>query len=117
MLVHLCSPSADMAPILEIAERSKVPVVEDAAQAIGACYRGRPAGGIGAIGCFSFFPSKNLGAFGDSGLVATIDGTIAGRFRAILQHSGEVKYHHHVVGANYRSDAVQAAILRWKLPT
>jgi dTDP-4-amino-4,6-dideoxygalactose transaminase len=114
--VHLFGQCAEMAPIVEIAERSGVPVVEDAAQAIGACYRGRPAGGIGAIGCFSFFPTKNLGAFGDAGLVTTTDGTIARRLRAIRQHGGEVKYHHDVVGANFRLDALQAAILRVKLP-
>jgi dTDP-4-amino-4,6-dideoxygalactose transaminase len=114
--VHLFGQCAEMAPIVDIAERSGVPIVEDAAQAIGACYRGRPAGGIGAIGCFSFFPSKNLGAFGDAGLVTTTDGTIARRLRAIRQHGGEVKYHHDVVGANFRLDALQAAILRVKLP-
>jgi dTDP-4-amino-4,6-dideoxygalactose transaminase len=114
--VHLFGQCAEMAPIVEISERSGVPIVEDAAQAIGACYRGRPAGGIGAIGCFSFFPTKNLGAFGDAGLVTTTDDTIARRLRAIRQHGGEVKYHHDVVGANFRLDALQAAILRVKLP-
>jgi len=116
MPVHLFGQSADMAPIQEISERSGVPVVEDAAQAIGACYRGRPAGGIGAIGCFSFFPSKNLGAFGDAGLVTTSDGALARKLRAIRQHGGAVKYHHDVVGGNFRLDALQAAILRVKLP-
>jgi dTDP-4-amino-4,6-dideoxygalactose transaminase len=116
MPVHLFGQCAEMAPIVELSERSGVPIVEDAAQAIGACYRGRPAGGIGAIGCFSFFPTKNLGAFGDAGLVTTTDGTIARRLRAIRQHGGEVKYHHDVVGANFRLDALQAAILRVKLP-
>ena len=114
--VHLFGQCAEMEPIVEIAERSGVPIVEDAAQAIGACYRGRPAGGIGAIGCFSFFPTKNLGAFGDGGLVTTADGTIARKLRAIRQHGGEVKYHHDVVGANFRLDALQAAVLRVKLP-
>ena len=116
MPVHLFGQSADMAPILEIAERAKVPVVEDAAQAIGACYRGRPAGGIGTIGCFSFFPSKNLGAFGDAGLVTTSDGTLARKLRALRQHGGAVKYHHDLVGGNFRLDALQAAVLRVKLP-
>jgi dTDP-4-amino-4,6-dideoxygalactose transaminase len=116
MPVHLFGQSADMAPILDIAERAGVPVVEDAAQAIGTCYRGRPAGGIGAIGCFSFFPSKNLGAFGDAGLVTTSDGALARKLRAIRQHGGSVKYHHDLVGGNFRLDALQAAVLRVKLP-
>ena len=114
--VHLFGQSADMAPILDVAQRSGLPVVEDAAQAIGTRYRGKPVGGIGAIGCFSFFPTKNLGAFGDAGLVATSDGTLARMMRAIRQHGGEVKYHHDIVGANFRIDALQAAILRVKLP-
>ncbi|MET0214401.1 MAG: DegT/DnrJ/EryC1/StrS family aminotransferase, partial [Vicinamibacterales bacterium] len=114
--VHLFGQSADMAPILEISERTGVPIVEDAAQAIGTRYRGRPVGGIGAVGCFSFFPSKNLGAFGDGGLVTTPDGTLARKVRAIRQHGGEVKYHHDLVGGNFRLDALQAAILRVKLP-
>jgi dTDP-4-amino-4,6-dideoxygalactose transaminase len=114
--VHLFGQSADMASIVELSERSGIPSVEDAAQAIGACYRGRPVGGIGTVGCFSFFPTKNLGAFGDAGLVTTPDGTIARKVRAIRQHGGEVKYHHDVVGANFRLDALQAAILRVKLP-
>ena len=116
MPVHLFGQSADMAPILEVAERAGVPVVEDAAQAIGACYRGKTVGGIGAIGCFSFFPTKNLGAFGDAGLVTTSSGEIARTLRAIRQHGGEAKYHHDLVGANFRIDALQAAILRVKLP-
>ena len=116
MPVHLFGQSADMAPILDVAGRAGVPVVEDAAQAIGACYRGRPVGGIGAVGCFSFFPTKNLGAFGDAGLITTSDGAVARKLRAIRQHGGEVKYHHDVVGGNFRLDALQAAILRVKLP-
>ena len=116
MPVHLFGQGADMATILAISERFGVPVVEDAAQAIGTCYRGRPVGGIGAIGCFSFFPTKNLGAFGDAGLLTTSDATLARKLRAIRQHGGEVKYHHDVIGANFRLDALQAAILRVKLP-
>jgi dTDP-4-amino-4,6-dideoxygalactose transaminase len=116
MPVHLFGQSADMAPILEISERFGVPVVEDAAQAIGTCYRGRPVGGIGVIGCFSFFPTKNLGAFGDAGLVTTSDGVLARKLRALRQHGGEVKYRHDLVGGNFRLDALQAAILRVKLP-
>ena len=114
--VHLFGQSADMASILETSERFAVPVVEDAAQAIGTGYRGRPAGGMGTIGCFSFFPTKNLGAFGDAGLVTTSDGTLARKLRALRQHGGEVKYHHDLLGANFRLDALQAAILRVKLP-
>lgn len=114
--VHLFGQSADLAPILEMSERTGVPVVEDAAQAIGASYRGRPVGGIGTMGCFSFFPTKNLGAFGDAGLVTTADGPLARKLRAIRQHGGQVKYHHELVGANFRIDALQAAILRVKLP-
>lgn len=114
--VHLFGQSADMAPIVDLSERSGIPIVEDAAQAIGACYRGRPVGGIGTLGCFSFFPTKNLGAFGDAGLVTTRDGATARKVRAIRQHGGEVKYRHDLIGANFRLDALQAAILRVKLP-
>ncbi len=114
--VHLFGQSAEMTPILEVAFRSGVPVVEDAAQAVGARYRDRPVGGIGTIGCFSFFPTKNLGAFGDAGLVTTRDADLARRMRAIRQHGGEKKYQHDSVGANFRLDALQAAILRVKLP-
>jgi dTDP-4-amino-4,6-dideoxygalactose transaminase len=114
--VHLFGQSADMAPLLEAAARTGVPVVEDAAQAIGASYRGKPVGGLGAAGCFSFFPTKNLGAFGDGGLVTTNDAALARKLRAIRQHGGEVKYHHDLVGGNFRLDALQAAILRVKLP-
>jgi dTDP-4-amino-4,6-dideoxygalactose transaminase len=116
MPVHLFGQCADMGPIVDVSTRTGVPIVEDAAQAIGACYRGTPAGGIGAMGCFSFFPTKNLGAFGDAGLVTTADARLARSLRALRQHGGEVKYHHDVVGANFRLDALQAAILRVKLP-
>ena len=116
MPVHLFGQSADMATIVDVADRAGVPIIEDAAQAIGASYRGRPVGGIGAVGCFSFFPTKNLGAFGDAGLVTTTQATLARKLRAIRQHGGEVKYHHDVVGANFRIDALQAAVLRVKLP-
>lgn len=114
--VHLYGCSADMAPILETAAASGVPVVEDAAQAIGARYRGRPVGGLGTLGCFSFFPSKNLGAFGDGGLVTTRDAALAGRLRALRNHGAERKYFHARVGGNFRLDALQAAVLRVKLP-
>lgn len=114
--VHLYGCSADMAPILDAASRAGVPVVEDAAQAIGARYHGRPVGGLGTLGCFSFFPSKNLGAFGDGGLVTTSDRALARRLRLIRNHGAETKYVHTMVGANFRLDALQAAVLRVKLP-
>jgi dTDP-4-amino-4,6-dideoxygalactose transaminase len=116
MPVHLFGLSADLDPILETARRAGIPVIEDAAQAIGATYRSRPVGGLGALGCFSFFPSKNLGAFGDAGLVTTHDGTLARRVRLLRTHGMEPKYYHHAVGGNFRMDALQAAILRVKAP-
>ncbi len=114
--VHLFGQSADLEPILELARSAGVPVVEDAAQAIGARYHGRPAGSWGAIGCFSFFPSKNLGGFGDGGLLTTNDGEMARRLRILRQHGAESRYEHGVVGGNFRLDALQAAVLRVKLP-
>src|SRR5436190_9334553 len=114
--VHLFGMSADLDPILAAADRAGVPVIEDAAQAIGGVYKGRPLGGIGAFGCFSFFPSKNLGAFGDAGLVTTNDETLAKRARLLRTHGMEPRYYHHLVGGNFRMDALQAAILRVKAP-
>jgi dTDP-4-amino-4,6-dideoxygalactose transaminase len=114
--VHLFGQSADLDEILDIADRHDLPVVEDAAQAIGATYRDRPIGGIGCLGCFSFFPSKNLGAFGDAGLLTTNDDRLAARARLLRTHGMEPKYYHHVVGANFRMDALQAAVLRVKAP-
>ena len=114
--VHLFGQSAEMDAIMRIAERAGVPVVEDAAQAIGATYQSRPVGGIGAFGCFSFFPSKNLGAFGDAGLVTTNDEALAKRARLLRTHGMQPKYVHHLVGGNFRMDALQAAILRVKAP-
>jgi dTDP-4-amino-4,6-dideoxygalactose transaminase len=116
MPVHLFGQSADLDPILDATGRAGIAVVEDAAQAIGATYHARPVGGIGAFGCFSFFPSKNLGAFGDAGLVTTNDDTLADRARLLRTHGMRPKYYHHVVGANFRMDALQAAILRVKAP-
>src|SRR5262249_34359084 len=115
MPVHLFGQSADMDPIVEAAGRG-IPIIEDAAQAIGATYKSRPLGGIGAFGCFSFFPSKNLGAFGDAGLVTTSDDRLAERARLMRTHGMKPKYYHHVVGANFRMDALQAAVLRVKAP-
>jgi dTDP-4-amino-4,6-dideoxygalactose transaminase len=114
--VHLFGQSADLAPILAAAAPRGIHVIEDAAQAIGARYNGRAVGNWGAIGCFSFFPSKNLGGFGDGGLVTSTDKDLAHRLRLIRNHGMEPKYFHHLVGANFRIDALQAAVLRVKLP-
>ena len=114
--VHLFGLSADLDPIMDGANRAGIPVVEDAAQAIGSTYKSRPAGAIGALGCFSFFPSKNLGAFGDAGLLTTNDDRLAKRARLLRTHGMEPKYYHHLVGANFRMDAIQAAVLRVKAP-
>jgi dTDP-4-amino-4,6-dideoxygalactose transaminase len=116
MPVHLFGLSADLDPILEAANHAGIPVIEDAAQAIGASYKSRPVGGIGAFGCFSFFPSKNLGAFGDAGLVTANDDGLAERARLLRTHGMKPKYYHHLVGGNFRMDALQAAILRVKAP-
>lgn len=113
--VHLYGQMADMDPIMEIARRHHLYVIEDAAQAIGAEYRGQRAGSIGHIGCFSFFPSKNLGAFGDAGMVVTNDPELAQRMDILRKHGAEPKYYHKYVGGNFRLDALQAAILRVKL--
>jgi dTDP-4-amino-4,6-dideoxygalactose transaminase len=101
---------------VEIARRAGITVIEDAAQAIGASYKAEPIGGIGALGCFSFFPSKNLGAFGDAGLVTTNDDELAKKARLLRTHGMQPKYYHHLVGGNFRMDALQAAILRVKAP-
>jgi dTDP-4-amino-4,6-dideoxygalactose transaminase len=114
--VHLYGQCAAMDPILETARRSGIAVIEDAAQAIGATYKGRPAGSMGAAGCFSFFPSKNLGAFGDAGLLTTRDEALAREVRLLRNHGAEPKYIHTRIGGNFRLDALQAAVLRVKLP-
>jgi dTDP-4-amino-4,6-dideoxygalactose transaminase len=115
MPVHLFGQMADMDPILAMAERHGLPVIEDAAQAIGAEYRGRRAGAIGQLGCFSFFPSKNLGGFGDAGMVVVDDSDLAERVRILRGHGARPKYYHRLVGGNFRLDALQAAVLRVKL--
>jgi len=114
--VHLFGLSADVDSLVAEARRLNVPIVEDAAQAIGATFNGRPVGGLGTLGCFSFFPTKNLGAFGDAGLVTTNDPQLAQRVRLLRMHGMEPKYYHHLVGGNFRMDALQAAILRVKAP-
>jgi dTDP-4-amino-4,6-dideoxygalactose transaminase len=114
--VHLFGLIAEMDDILDVARRRGVPVVEDAAQALGARRNGRTAGSFGAIACFSFFPSKNLGAFGDAGLVTTDDADLAHRLRILRNHGAEPKYVHKVIGGNFRLDALQAAVLRVKAP-
>jgi len=115
--VHLYGQSADMQPVMEIAKKNNLKVIEDGAQAIGAEYEdGKCAGTIGDIGCFSFFPSKNLGCYGDGGLVVTDDDELAHLLRIKRVHGGEPKYYHKVIGGNFRLDALQAAVLRVKLP-
>ena len=115
MPVHLYGQMADMDPIMAIAQRHNLYVIEDGAQAIGAGYKGRRAGSIGNFGCFSFFPSKNLGAFGDGGMITANDPALAHKARLLRNHGAEPKYYHKLVGGNFRLDALQAAILRIKL--
>ena len=116
MPVHLFGLSADLDPILDVAREAGVPVIEDAAQAIGARYHGRFAGSFGTVACFSFFPTKNLGGFGDGGLVTTRDASLARDLRQLRNHGMEPKYYHARIGGNFRLDAIQAAVLRVKLP-
>jgi dTDP-4-amino-4,6-dideoxygalactose transaminase len=116
MPVHLFGQCADMAGIQKVAARHGIPVIEDAAQAIGARHAGRQAGTSGTFGCFSFFPSKNLGCLGDAGLLTTDDDALAEQARILRVHGGKPKYHHKVVGGNFRMDALQAALLRVRLP-
>ncbi len=114
--VHLYGCPADMQPILEIARRHNLLVLEDAAQAHGACYQGKRVGGLGDLAAFSFYPSKNLGAYGDAGAVVTDDAVLAEKVRA-LRHGGQRgTYQHDLLGTNSRLDEIQAAILRTKLP-
>jgi len=115
MPVHLYGQMADMDPIMEIAERHNLIVIEDGAQAIGSEYKGRRAGSIGHMGTFSFFPSKNLGGLGDGGMVVTNDAKLAERLNILRKHGSQPKYYHKFVGGNFRLDAIQAAPLRVKL--
>jgi dTDP-4-amino-4,6-dideoxygalactose transaminase len=115
MPVHLYGQAADMDPLMAIARQHGLKVIEDAAQAIGTEYKGTRVGSIGDIGCFSFFPSKNLGAFGDAGLCTTNDAELAESMRVLRVHGGKPKYFHAVIGGNFRIDELQAAVLRVKL--
>ncbi len=114
--VHLYGQTAEMENILPVAEEYNLTVIEDTAQAIGAKRNGTFAGTFGQIGCISFFPSKNLGAFGDAGMMVTNDNAINERLRMIAKHGSRIKYQHEALGVNSRLDALQAAILRVKLP-
>jgi dTDP-4-amino-4,6-dideoxygalactose transaminase len=115
MPVHLFGQMAGMDTLCDIARTHDIPVIEDAAQAIGAEDHGRRAGSLGLIGCFSFFPSKNLGGFGDGGMVTTNDETVAENMRRLRSHGFRTKYYNEVLGGNFRLDEIQAAVLRVKL--
>ena len=114
--VHLYGQPADMEPILAVARRHGLAVIEDAAQSFGALYAGRPVGALGDFGTISFYPSKNLGAFGDAGLLVTNDAALAEKARLLRDHGAQPKYFHSMVGGNFRLDALQAALLGVKLP-
>jgi len=116
MPVHLFGQMADMEPIMEIADKYKLFVIEDAAQSITSTYKSRKAGSIGTAGCFSFFPSKNLGAAGDGGMVVTNDEQLYHRLEIMRNHGANPKYYHKYVGGNFRLDPIQAAVLLVKLP-
>ena len=113
--VHLYGQPADMGPLLELGKRYGIPVIEDAAQAHGARYKGHGAGTLGLCGCFSFYPGKNLGAYGEAGAVVTDDDAIAARLRSLRDHGQSQRYQHDEVGFNYRMDAFQGAVLGIKL--
>ncbi len=115
MPVHLYGQCAPMDPLLDVGRRHGIPVVEDAAQAIGATDNRRPAGSMGSIGCFSFYPTKNLGGAGDGGIMTTNDDEIAAHLRRLRAHGGSNEYEHEEVGVNSRLDELQAAVLRVKL--
>ena len=115
MVVHLYGHPVNMEPILDIARRNNLKVIEDCAQAHGAEYKGKRIGSIGAVGCFSFYPSKNLGAFGDGGMIVTNDKTVRDKLRRLRDYGRSDKYHHNEIGYNSRLDTIQAAILKVKL--
>ncbi|MCC5805153.1 MAG: DegT/DnrJ/EryC1/StrS family aminotransferase [Opitutales bacterium] len=114
--VHLFGQPCDMDCLAALAKKFGLHVIEDAAQAVGARYGGRRVGSFGSFGAFSFYPTKNLGAFGDAGLLVTNDGSLAERAKHLRNHGMHPKYHHNFVGGNFRMDALQAALLRVKLP-
>jgi dTDP-4-amino-4,6-dideoxygalactose transaminase len=113
--VHLFGQCADLDRLKSLCDRRGVPLVEDCAQAIGADWGGQRCGSVGAAGCFSFYPSKNLGAYGDGGMIVTSDAKLAEEMRVLRNHGSRERYHHHVIGYNCRLDEMQAAILRVKL--
>lgn len=114
--VHIFGQMCDMDPIMEIANKYNIPVIEDACQAIGGEYKGKRAGSIGLMGTYSFFPSKNLGCYGDGGMITTNSDEMAEKVRMLRAHGARVKYHHEIIGYNSRLDEIQAAILNVKLP-
>lgn len=114
--VHLFGQCAEMDAILEIAQRRGLRVIEDCAQSIGATWRGKQSGGIGDIGCYSFYPTKNLGGFGDGGALTTNDPDLADRIRLLANHGMRPRYHHQAIGLNSRLDSIQAALLHVKMP-
>jgi dTDP-4-amino-4,6-dideoxygalactose transaminase len=116
MPVHLFGQMADMDPIMEIANKYNLAVVEDAAQSITSTYKGKKAGSIGTVGCFSFFPSKNLGGIGDGGMIVTNDQQLYDRLSIMRNHGSKPKYYHKYIGGNFRLDPIQAAALLVKLP-
>ena len=113
--VHLFGQCCDMGPLLELAQRHQLCIIEDACQAIGSEYQGRRAGSMGDYGCFSFFPSKNLGGFGDGGLVTVRDAAKLEKLMLLRNHGMKPRYYHHLIGGNFRLDALQAAVLSVKL--
>jgi dTDP-4-amino-4,6-dideoxygalactose transaminase len=115
MPVHLFGQMADMDPIMSLAEKHKLHVIEDAAQAIGATQHGRHAGSLGTVGCFSFFPSKNLGGLGDGGMITTQDPILDAKLKIHRDHGQNPRYYYHVIGGNFRLDTIQAAGLLVKL--
>lgn len=114
--VHLYGQCVEMGPLVAIARKHGLAIIEDACQAIGAKYHGVPAGALGDVGCFSFYPTKNLGAYGDGGLLTTNDDAIADKLRLLRGHGMQPRYYHRIVGINSRLDTMQAAVLKVKLP-